>query len=351
MVIATLNGITAQSITTARISSRVLTCGPADGTPVVFVHGNLSSATYWEETMLALPDGFRGIAYDQRGYGDADPNAKIDATRGMGELADDLKALLDALNIDTAHFVGHSMGGSVLWRFMMDYPDAVLSVTQAAPGSPYGYGGTKDTDGTPTWPDFAGSGGGIVNQQFAQMIADNVTTEEQGTPRFVMNNFYWKPPFKPQREEALLASMLSAHIGDKDYPGDLTPSNNWPNVAPGQWGVANALSPKYAKSADHLLQLAHKPPVLWIHGADDMIVSDTSMFEMGGLGAVGALPNYPGAEVFPPQPMVSQIRALLEKYKAAGGTYEEIIFEDCAHTPYLEKFAEFNAALHRWLQA
>lgn len=349
MPVPTLPGVNAQTLTTSRITSRVLTSGPADGVPVIFVHGNLSSGTYWEDTMLALPAGYRGISYDQRGYGDADPNVKIDGTRGMGDLSDDLKALLDALNIDKAHFAGHSMGGSVLWRFMMDYPQHILSVTLAAPGSPYGYGGTKDADGTPTWDDFAGSGGGIVNPQFAQMIADGERGDMQGSPRFVMNNFYWKPENKPAREEDLLSSMLSSHIGEQDYPGDFTPSENWPNVAPGKWGQANALSPKYAKPISNLLQQASKPPVLWVRGAQDAIVSDNSMFEMGGLGAVGALPNFPGVDVFPPQPMITQTRTVLEKYKAAGGVYEELTLDDCAHTPYLEKPDEFNAAFHRWL--
>ncbi|MEJ5224325.1 MAG: alpha/beta fold hydrolase, partial [Anaerolineales bacterium] len=117
----------------------------------------VSSATWWEETMLALPAGYRGIAPDQRGFGDADPAKKIDATRGMGDLADDAVALLDALGIHQAHIVGNSLGGMVVWRMMADYPERFLTVTLVATGSPYGFGGTKDVDGTPCWPDFAGS--------------------------------------------------------------------------------------------------------------------------------------------------------------------------------------------------
>ena len=94
MDIPTLDGIRAEEVTTARLTTRVLFSGSESGIPVVFVHGNVSSATFWEETMLALPQGFRGIAADNRGYGGADPNATINAKRGMGDLADDFAELL-----------------------------------------------------------------------------------------------------------------------------------------------------------------------------------------------------------------------------------------------------------------
>ena len=80
MNVPTLDGITATTITTDRLTTRVLTSGPESGVPVLLLHGNLSSATWWEEVMVALPDGYRGIAPDQRGYGQADPAKKIDAT-------------------------------------------------------------------------------------------------------------------------------------------------------------------------------------------------------------------------------------------------------------------------------
>ncbi len=100
MAVPTLPGVTPKTITTHRITTRVLFSGSDDGIPVLFLHGNASSATYWEEIMLALPAGYRAIAPDQRAYGDSDPTKKIDATRGMGDLADDALALLDTLALD-----------------------------------------------------------------------------------------------------------------------------------------------------------------------------------------------------------------------------------------------------------
>lgn len=53
--IPTLPGITSQLIDTPRLRMHVLFSGPDDGVPVLFIHGNASSATSWEETMLSLP--------------------------------------------------------------------------------------------------------------------------------------------------------------------------------------------------------------------------------------------------------------------------------------------------------
>lgn len=349
MDIPTMPGISSQMVTTPRLTTRVLFAGPDDGTPVIFLHGNASDATYWEEIMLTLPAGFRGIAPDQRGYGLADNDVKIDATQGLGDLSDDVAALMDRMGIEKAHVVGHSAGGSVLWRFMMDHPGRILSVTVVNPSSPYGFGGTKDVKGTPTWPDFAGTGAGSVNAAFPPALANGDRSNEPGSPRNVMNSFYWKPPFVPAREEDLLSSMLRTHVGEQDYPGDMTTSENWPGIAPGKWGMINALTPKYLKPVSDLLSIEPKPPVLWVRGSHDQIVGDASMFEIGTLGQFGAIPGWPGAEVYPPQPMVAQTRDVLEQYAAAGGQYEEVVIEDTGHTPYIEKPGEFNTAFHRFI--
>lgn len=352
MSVPTLPGITARTVTMPRLSTRVLYSGADDGQVVLFIHGNASSATFWEETMLALPAGYRGIAYDMRGYGDADRSKKIDATRGMGDWSDDAFALLDALSIRQAHVVGHSLGGAVIFQMLIDAPERILSATLVNPGSPFGFGGTKDADGTPNYADFAGSGGGIVNPEFPKRMAagDRSMDNPTSAPRNVMNSFYWKPPFVPAREEDLLSSLMSEHVGEQEYPGDMVPSANWPNVAPGMYGPINAASPKYAGDVSRLYRTAVKPRVLWIRGSHDQIVSDTSLFDLGTLGQLGAVPGWPGADVFPPQPMVSQTRSVLEKYAAAGGAYKEVVIEDTGHTPFIEKPAEFNAVFHPHLQ-
>ena len=219
MSIPTLPGISAKTINTAGITTRVLFAGDESGTPVIFVHGNLTSATFWEETMLAMPAGYRSIALDQRGFGKADPDAFIDGSRGLADMSDDVIALMDTLGIDKAHVVGHSMGGGVTWHLLGDAPERLLSAALVAPVSPFGFGGTKDAEGNLCAPDAAGSGGGVANPQFTQLLKDGERGDGEMTPRMVMNNFYWKTPYTSEREEDLLTSVLQTHMGEKDYPG------------------------------------------------------------------------------------------------------------------------------------
>ncbi len=347
----TLPGIKSELIATSRLQQHVLLSGSADAIPVLFIHGNASSSTFWEETMLALPSGYRGIAPDLRGYGESESKL-IDATRGVSDFVDDLLALMYALGVHRFHVAGHSLGGAVVFCLIAAAPDRVISATLAAPGSPYGFGGTKDFIGSPTFPDFAGSGGGTVNPEFIRLMGEKNRESDnpQASPRIVMNSFYWKPPFKPAREEDLLSSMLSQHVGADKYPGDSTPSANWPSVAPGVFGPINALSPKYVgDTVKNFIATNPKPPVLWVRGDSDQIVADMSLFEFGTLGKLGAVPGWPGEEIYPPQPMVSQVRAVLEQYAAEGGHFEEVLFMECGHTPYIEKPSEFNNVFHKQL--
>jgi pimeloyl-ACP methyl ester carboxylesterase len=345
--IPTLPGITSQMIATPRLRMHALFSWPADGIAVLFVHGNASSSTFWEETMLGLPGGFRGIAVDLRGYGDTEDKL-IDATRGYGDWVDDLMGFTQALGLERYHVVGHSMGGALLFSLLPAAGASILSATLVAPGSPYGFGGTKDLAGRPCYDDFAGSGGGVVNPEFARLMGahDRGDDNPQASPRVVMNTFYWKPPFRPAREEELLSSLLSEKVSPDKYPGDFVASSNWPGVAPGDRGPVNAMSPKYVgDSVQRFVTAAHKPPVLWVRGANDQIVSDSSLFEFGTLGKLGAVPGWPGEEVYPPQPMVGQTRAVLEQYAANGGAYREVVLDDCGHSPYVEKLGNFLTLL------
>ena len=333
-----LPGITQNKIKTDRLETTYLEAG-AGSTPIVLVHGNTSSSLFFQDFMqaLAATNRYKIYAPDLRGFGDTQV-LPIDATRGLRDFSDDLSALIQALNLPPFHLLGWSLGGNVVMQYAIDYPGTLRTLTLQAPGSPFGFGGTKGVDGTPIWPDFAGSGGGSANPDFVQRIGRGDRGSEQFSPRTVMNNFYFKPPFRaaPDREEIYITSMNSCKVAEGIYPGDMTPSNNWPNIAPGTQGPNNALSPKYLNQAA-FATISHKPPVLWIRGADDQIVSDTSLFEFGFLGQLGAVPGWPGIEVYPPQPMVGQLRAVLNRYQANGGYYREVILPDCGHSPHIEK--------------
>lgn len=338
------------------ITQAVRVAGPPDGAPVLLIHGNCSSAAFWEPLVRRLPATLRVVAPDLRGYGLTD-TVGVDATRGLSDFADDVAALLDDPSLFPSGarpvVVGHSLGGGVAMRLLVDHPDRVGALLLAAPVSPYGYGGTRDLTGTPTTPDFAGTGGGTGNRDFVKRLAAGDRGVDAPTsPRAVLRATYVADPASlGDDEELLLDSLLSTATGDDNYPGTAVASANWPGTAPGRRGVLNALSPAYFRVADELVAVAGKPPVTWIHGDADVIVSDTAMMDLAHLGSLGVLPGWPGEAACPAQPMVGQTRAVLERYAAAGGSYREVLLPGCGHSPHLERPAEFVAELLRLTDA
>ena len=118
-----LAGIRAERLATSRLTAGVLSVEGRDGPAVLFVHGNVSSSLFWQPTMLALPEGYRPLAIDLRGFGETDPEP-VDATRGLRDYADDLAAVIDALGLQQVHLVGWSMGGGVAVQYLVDRPEA-----------------------------------------------------------------------------------------------------------------------------------------------------------------------------------------------------------------------------------
>jgi pimeloyl-ACP methyl ester carboxylesterase len=328
-------GVSGHSVQTSRLRMRYIESGPADGVPIVMIHGNLSTGRFFEHLMPGAPRGFRIIAPDMRGFGDTE-RRPIDATRGLRDWTDDTYSLVEHLGIKRAvHLVGWSTGGAAIAHYAREHPTA--SLTFIDPVSPYGYGGVR-LDGMPCYSDYAGSGGGTGNLDFMKRIADGDTSDESPlSPRNVMNTSYWAPPFRfPKEHEDMLVEEINKSVtGDDGYPGDSVPSDNWPGTAPGTRGILNALSPKYCNWAD-IVEIDPKPPVLWTHGTADIVVADGSAWEMGMLGKLGYVPGWPGEEAFPPQPMGTQIRNVLSEYARRGGRVRMEMFEGSGHGPVVD---------------
>jgi pimeloyl-ACP methyl ester carboxylesterase len=348
-----LPGITATRVPTGRLTQNVLHPDGVDpagpGETVLFVHGNVSSSLFWQPPLLALAETGRvkPIAVDLRGYGDTDP-LPIDARRGVRDWADDLAALVAALGLERVHLVGWSMGAGVVLQYLLDAPERVASVALIAPVSPYGFGGTIGPEGRRLSEDGAGAGAGAANPAFVAALAAGDTTADQPTsPRSILRAFYVAPgslPLDPQLEDVYVTAMNSTRTGEDHYPGDAATCGTWPGVAPGERGVLNTMAPTVF-DVSGIVDLADKPPVLWIRGDADAIVSDASLFDLAQLGALGAVPGWPGEEACPPQPMVTQTRAVLDRYAADGGAYREVVLPGVGHSPHVERPQEFVVAL------
>ncbi|HTJ27911.1 MAG TPA: alpha/beta hydrolase [Candidatus Limnocylindria bacterium] len=87
-----------------------------EGTPVVFSHGWPLTADAWEDQMLFLAShGYRCVAHDRRGHGRSDQPWN---GNDMDTYADDLAALVEALDLRDAIHVGHSTGGGEVARYI-----------------------------------------------------------------------------------------------------------------------------------------------------------------------------------------------------------------------------------------
>jgi pimeloyl-ACP methyl ester carboxylesterase len=128
--------------------------GQPNGRTVFWQHGNNFYSEAYTPTLNELADaGFRVVAVDRIGYG---KSAKPLIPYNFNFVAANMKALLDELGIEEVAIVGHSMGGMVVSRFAMQYPDItthVVMVNQI---------GLLDSRQSRPWRDPMGSDPGVA---------------------------------------------------------------------------------------------------------------------------------------------------------------------------------------------
>jgi pimeloyl-ACP methyl ester carboxylesterase len=106
------------------VSAFIVQRGAADAPPVLFVHGFGGSTFSWRLTLDDVAGaGFRAIALDLPPFGFSERSADFDYSREA--LAEFIAGLMDALNVERAILVGHSMGGGVIAHFAIKYPERV----------------------------------------------------------------------------------------------------------------------------------------------------------------------------------------------------------------------------------
>ena len=327
-----------QFVETPSLRIHCWTAGPAEAEPLLLLHGNLTTGRFFGSLADALGERLRIVAPDLRGFGRTEARP-IDATRGLRDWSDDVHALLVALNWTDrrVHAAGWSMGGGILQQYEIDHPRQFASLSLIAPMSPFGFGGTRDIGGAPCYADYAGSGGGTAAPEYVRRLAarDDSADEPASSPRVVMRSFFWSPRFVAPDEDELIAEVLLTQVGDDFYPGGTTTSDNWPGVAPAPRGVNNAFSPKWCDTSA-FGDLPDPAPLVWIRGDEDQVVSDTSLFDFGNLGKLGAVPGWPGEQIFPPQPMIGQLRQVFSRRP----NFREVVLSGVGHGPSLERPAE-----------
>ena len=112
-------------ITANGIEIRYLLEGPETAPAVVLSHSLAAHLGMWEDQLPILSE-YRVLRYDTRGHGGT---AAPEGEYTLGQLADDLFGLLDALGIEKAHFVGLSMGGMVGQTAALEDPGRFLTLS------------------------------------------------------------------------------------------------------------------------------------------------------------------------------------------------------------------------------
>ncbi|GAA6623033.1 alpha/beta fold hydrolase [Scytonema sp. NUACC26] len=99
-----------------------------NGEPIVFLHSGGTDLRDWEFIAPKLAQFYKCIAYDGRGTGQSPSPIEF------GDYVEDLKNLLDFLDIDNTVLVGHSIGGRIATDFALAYPQRVSKLVLVASG-------------------------------------------------------------------------------------------------------------------------------------------------------------------------------------------------------------------------
>jgi pimeloyl-ACP methyl ester carboxylesterase len=119
---------THEQVASNGIELHVASAGPADGPPVVLLHGFPELWYSWRHQLAGLSAaGYRVFAPDLRGYGGSSRPTEVDQY-GADNLTADLTGLLDHYGYEQAAFVGHDWGALVLWELGRLHPDRVSSL-------------------------------------------------------------------------------------------------------------------------------------------------------------------------------------------------------------------------------
>lgn len=334
-----------QSITTSRLKTSYYRAGEHNEKKLLLLHGNVSSSVFYLPLFPALSKRFDVVAIDLRCFGDSDA-LPVDATRGLRDWSDDLDCFVDALGWERFALGGWSMGGGIAMQYAIDHCQRLTGLILIAPLSPYGFGGTHGVSGEKLQPVGLASGAGCTNPKLIKALAE----QDRAFLHVVLHSVYFNPPhhLSPEWEELLLDGMLKTKLGEGMYPGDSLRSQVWPHVISGSSGINNTMSPAYCDLSP-IANLPIKPPILWVRGDADQVVSDTSICDFGFLGQSHMVPVWPGWRAFPPQPMVSQTRYVLDEYTRRGGIYCERVFPGAGHGCHLECPDGFVGALNAFL--
>jgi 3-oxoadipate enol-lactonase len=166
------------------------------GAPVVMLSHSLAcSQVMWQPQMDMLESTFQALRFDTRGHGDSDAPEEA---YSLEQLAMDAIGLLDALKIDTVHFVGLSMGGMIGQGLALDYTDRLKSLALCDTAA------IMPDETQPIWQDRIEAAG---ETGMAGQVGE--TLERWFRPEYLQQN----PPEVEMIRQQILATPVAGYIG------------------------------------------------------------------------------------------------------------------------------------------
>jgi len=166
------------------------------GAPVVVLSHSLSSSLLmWNPQMGALNPYFQVLRYDTRGHGGSDAPS---GAYTLEQLAKDVVKLLDALDVDRAHFVGLSLGGMIGQSLALNDPHRLRSLTLCDTAA------VVPAEAKPLWQERIDQ----ARTKGMEALSDQ-TMERWFTPSFLKQNSKMLALIRQQ----ILATPVSGYIG------------------------------------------------------------------------------------------------------------------------------------------
>lgn len=195
------------------VTLRYVEQGRKNGPVVVFLHGYTDSHHTWDLNLPRLPRSFHAYALDQRGHGDS---SRPGCCYSQSDFAADVVAFLDAVGVERATLVGHSMGSFIAQQVALEYPERVdaLVLVGSAPtvaGNPVALGLQEavDTLTDPVDPAFIREfQSGTFYRPVPDSYLDTLVSESGKVPARV-----WQAALS-----GLIAEDHSARLGEISVP-------------------------------------------------------------------------------------------------------------------------------------
>ena len=183
------------------------------GEPLVLIPSTGFSAEAWKPSQLPLAQSTHLILHDPRGCGRSVPSQQVYT---INQMANDVVALLDNLKIESAHLVGHSMGGRIALELALNFPGRVKSLIMAASGS--GQVPRPGSDCIPGMPHW------LVIRMVEKGFHKALREEYCDTSAFFTDDYRKK---NPQEIEAFFQLVWPTHAKLSEYIHLTIARHNW----------------------------------------------------------------------------------------------------------------------------